>query len=234
MLILIIKNMKNKTKIFLGILLLLTGALILLNNVGFLAPYGITLSTFWTFFWPALFLGIGITLIFDKNFTPGVIFSLVGLAMLASRLLNWNFWSTFWPLILIGIGLSIILRKDKEVSLNSAAKVSNDDTLDDNVLFWGVEKKLTSKNFKGGEINTIFGGYQLDLRDTKIAKDGAELNVNCAFGGVEIFVPKNCRVVTNGTGILGGWTPNIEPSSVDEPLLTIKGVAAFGGVEIKN
>ncbi len=226
--------MKNKTKIFLGILLLLTGGLILLNNIGLFDPYGITLSTFWNFFWPSFFLGIGITLIFDKNFTPGGIFSLIGIAMLANRLLNWNFWATFWPLILIGIGFSILLRREKDVSLNSAAKTTEDDHIDDNVVFWGVEKKVTSKKFKGGEINTIFGGYQLDLRDSQISKEGAELNVNCAFGGVEIFVPKNCRVVTNGTGILGGWTPNLDPNEVENPVLTIKGIAAFGGVEIKN
>jgi predicted membrane protein len=226
--------MRNKTKTFLGVLLLLVGGLVLLNNVGVLAPWGISLSTFWDFFWPALFLGIGITLIFDKNFTPGVIFSIVGLAILASRLLDWGFWSTFWPLILIGIGLSVLLRREKALSLNDAAKVSKDEKLEDTVLFWGVEKKVTSKEFKGGEINTVFGGYQLDLREAEISKDGAELNVNCAFGGVEIFVPKNCRVVTNGTGLFGGWAPNIEPSEVDKPVLTIRGVAAFGGVEIKD
>jgi predicted membrane protein len=226
--------MRNKTKIFIGVLLLLVGGLVLLNNVGFLSSYGITLSTFWTFFWPALFLGIGITLIFDKNFTAGVIFSIIGLAILTNRLLNWNFWSTFWPLILIGIGLSVLLRKDREISVNNASKISQDDKVDDTVIFWGVEKKVTSKDFKGGEINTVFGGYQLDLRESKIANEGAELNINCAFGGVEILVPKDCRVVTNGTGILGGWTPNISPSEVEKPVLTIRGVAAFGGVEIKD
>jgi predicted membrane protein len=226
--------MKNKTKIFLGILLLLVGGLILLNNIGILLPFGITLSNFWDFFWPALFLGIGIILLFDQNFTTGVVFSIIGLTILTTKLFNWDFWATLWPLILIGIGLSIILREDRQVSLNNAAKISDDDRLDDNVLFWGVEKRMTSKNFKGGEINTVFGGYKLDLRDAEIAKEGATLNVNCAFGGVEIFVPDNCRIVTNGTGILGGWTPDIKPTDIDKPVLTIKGVAAFGGVEIKN
>ena len=226
--------MRNKTKILVGVLLLLLGVLVMLNNVGILLPYGITISTFWNFFWPALFLGIGVTLIFDKNFTPGVVFSLIGMAMLVNRFFNWNFWSTFWPLILIAIGISIIFKREKEISLNSSKKVSDEDRVEDNVVFWGVEKKVTSKQFKGGEINTVFGGYQLDLREAKIDKGGAELNVNCAFGGVEVFVPKGCRVITNGTGILGGWSPNLPSNDVKEPILTIKGVAAFGGVEIKR
>jgi len=93
---------------------------------------------------------------------------------------------------------------------------------------------MTSKNFKGGEVNTVFGGYQLDLRDVKVAKEGAEININCAFGGVEIFVPKDCRVVTNGTGILGGWTPDLKSNEVETPVLTISGVVAFGAVDIKE
>jgi predicted membrane protein len=224
--------MRNKTKIFIGILLLVVGSLVLVANLG-IFPFTISMAIFWRFFWPALFLGIGITLLFDKNFTAGLIFTVIGLAILATRLLNWGFWSTFWPLILIGVGISILLRRDRHMSLNDAAKESDEAKVDDTVLFWGVDKKIVSKEFKGGEINTVFGGYKLDLREAKIAKDGAELNVNCAFGGVEIFVPDNCRVVTTGTGILGGWTPDIPANKVEEPVLTIKGVAAFGGVEIK-
>lgn len=227
--------MRNKTKIFIGVLLLTLGVLVLLDNTGILFPYAISIGTFWNLFWPALFLGVGITLIFDKNFTAGSIFTIIGIALLASRLLSWSFWSTFWPLILIGLGFSILFRNEnKKLSVNDAAKVSSEDKLDDTVIFWGVEKKVTSKNFEGGEINTVFGGYQLDLRETKLNKDGATLNVNCAFGGVEILVSDTYRVVTNGTGILGGWVPNIPTSEVDKPVLTIQGVAAFGGVEIKG
>lgn len=226
--------MRNKTKIFLGTLLLLFGSLVLINNAGIFAPYNISFNLFWNFFWPILFLGVGITLIFDKNFTVGLIFSIIGLAMLASSILSWDFWSMFWPLILIFLGVSMLVKKDKKISVNDAAKVSAEDKVDDTVIFWGVEKKVTSKNFKGGEVNTVFGGYQLDLREAKVTKKGAMLNVNCAFGGVEILVPKDCRVKTNGTGIIGGWVPNIPPTEVDEPVLTIQGVVAFGGVEIKG
>lgn len=226
--------MKNRTKLFIGISLLVLGVLIFLNNTGLLLGYQLNFATLWNYFWPVLFLGIGITLLFDKNFTPAIIFLILGIALLATRILSFNFWSTFWPLIIIFAGISILLRRDKPISVNNAAKTSDEDRLDDTVLFWGVEKKMTSKNFKGGEVNTVFGGYQLDLRDVKVAKEGAEININCAFGGVEIFVPKDCRVVTNGTGILGGWTPDLKSNEVETPVLTISGVVAFGAVDIKE
>jgi predicted membrane protein len=226
--------MRNKTKIFIGVSLLILGILIFLNNTGLLLDYKLSFAILWDYFWPILFMGIGITLLFDKNFTPGTIFLILSIALLATRILSFNFWSTFWPLIIIFAGVSILLRRDKPVSVNNAAKISDEDRLDDTVLFWGVEKKMTSKNFKGGDVNTVFGGYQLDLRDVKVSEKGAELKINCAFGGVEIFVPKKCRVVTNGTGILGGWTPDLRSNDVEKPVFTISGVVAFGAVDIKE
>ncbi|MHC1716841.1 MAG: LiaF domain-containing protein [Candidatus Dojkabacteria bacterium] len=93
---------------------------------------------------------------------------------------------------------------------------------------------MVSNEFKGGEINAIFGGYELDLREATISKDGAKLSVNAVFGGAEVFVPKNCRVVTNGSGVFGGWDPNVKPNDVKNPVLEITGSAVFGGVEIKD
>ncbi len=60
-----------------------------------------------------------------------------------------------------------------------------------------------------------------------------KLEVDCIFGGVEIIVPSKCKVITNGTGVFGGWSPNIS-NKEDGPTLTISGSAVFGGVEIKD
>jgi hypothetical protein len=43
------------------------------------------------------------------------------------------------------------------------------------------------------------------------------------------------RVLSEGSGVMGGWTNNYESTAAkDEPALVIKGTATFGGVEIKN
>ncbi len=226
--------MQNRTKVLFGVILVSIGSLVLVNNLGILDLWGTTLSTMLSYFWPIVFLGLGITFIFDKNFPVGVILSLIGVALLLSRLLSWGFWSTFWPFILIGLGVSILFKKEEKVSINNTKKTSTEDTLNDTVIFWGADKKVESKNFKGGEINTVMGGYKLDLRDVKLSKGGAKLNINCAFGGVEIFVSDNYRVKTNGIGVLGGWSPEMSNNDKKEPILEINGVAAFGAVEIKD
>ena len=223
--------MKNKTRVFFGILLLLLGVSILLNNLNLNTAFDLSIVT--RFFWPSIFLGLGLIMLFDKNLVPGVFFSLIGTTMILNRLFEWNFWSVFWPLILVGLGLYTLLKKDDNIRLNSAQTESDENKINDNVIFWGSEKVINSKDFKGGDINTLFGGYKLDLRDAKISKDGAKINVNCMFGGVEILVPDNCKVISSGSGILGGWDSNFRLRDTKEPVLEISGVASLGGVEIK-
>ncbi|MDY0091004.1 MAG: LiaF-related protein, partial [Flavobacteriaceae bacterium] len=171
-------------------------------------------------------------LLIDGNSNGGLILLVVGAVLLSTNLFHWNFFAILWPVLIITIGISILIKNDKG-STNMQKQSSTKDTLNETVVFWGVDKKVKSKEFKGGEINVAFGGCTIDLREAKIAKGGAKLHVNCAFGGVEIFVPKDCRVVTNGTGIFGGWDPKIEESDITEPVLEITGGVAFGGVEIK-
>jgi predicted membrane protein len=131
------------------------------------------------------------------------------------------------------MGLSVIFRKE-DSHFNSGKKFDSNEKISDTVLFWGLDKKLDSKSFKGGEVNAVFGGVKIDLRDVKIAKAGAKIIANAAFGGVEIIVPKECKIVADGMGILGGWENKVTSRDAKEPVLEITGTAVFGGVEIKE
>jgi hypothetical protein len=54
------------------------------------------------------------------------------------------------------------------------------------------------------------------------------------MGGVEIIVPDDIDVETEGTGIMGGFEHFAHTSDdPDAPLLRITGFAIMGGVEIK-
>lgn len=225
--------MRNSTKFFWGVVLVLVGLLLLVDTTGIFANWNINVWSLIGTYWPLILIFFGIRLLFTDNITGSAILLLLGGVFLATNLFNWNFFSILWPLVIIVVGLSILFRRESP-SLNSGATYSEADMINETVVFWGVDKKVTSKNFKGGEINVAFGGVKLDLRDAKISKDGAKLHINAAFGGAEVFVPKDCRVITNGTGILGGWSPDIKPNKITEPVLEITGVAAFGGVDIKE
>lgn len=225
--------MKNSSRFVAGVLLILIGLIFLVDQTGFFSRFGISIwKMLWTF-WPLILIFLGVNALIKGNNSGGMLLLILGIVFLSSNLFGWNFFAVLWPVIIITVGISILFKKEK-ASINSVeAESSKDESISETVLFWGVDKKIVSKNFKGGELNVAFGGCSLDLREAKISKEGAKLHVNCAFGGVEIFVPKDCRVKTNGTGFLGAWEPKLEENSATEPVLEISGGVAFGGVEIK-
>jgi predicted membrane protein len=224
--------MKNSSKFVLGVILIVLGILFLVDQVGLFNTFNISFwNIFWTF-WPLILIFLGVKVLVDGNSNRGIILLVLGVVFLSTNLFKWDFFSILWPVIIITIGLSILFKRESG-TVNASKSTSSEDTISESVVFWGVERKVKSKNFKGGDINVAFGGMELDLREAKIAKEGAKLNISCAFGGVELFVPKDCRVKTNGTGILGGWDSKVEEREVSTPVLEISGGVAFGGVEIK-
>ena len=226
--------MKDTIKIIIGVALVTIGSLLLIERLGILLPFNIDVWRIIGMFWPLILIYLGLKLFFDNNTTGGVILFTIGAVILLTNVFNWNFFAVLWPLLIIGIGISILTRKEEEWRFNRVSSEHSDEYIKDSIAFWGSDKKITSKKFKGGEINVVFGGMTLDLREAKVDKGGAKLNVNVAFGGVDIFVPKDCRVITSGTGVLGGWDPHLKSSDIKEPVLEITGTAVFGGVDIKD
>lgn len=229
-------------RIIFGVIILVLGVALLIDQTGVFSVWGINLwSLIWNF-WPILFVALGIKLLAQRNTTGGLILTTLGALLLTSNLTEISFWSVIWPIMLIAIGVSLLF-KDQAVEVvkdpdtgkttKKAKKGSQEDYVNQSAVFGGFEKRVLSDKFTGGEITSVFGGAKLDLSDVKIAKDGARVEVNAIFGGVEIVTPINCRVITNGTGILGAWVPMLEGNDVEEPVLEITGVAVFGGVEIK-
>ncbi len=112
---------------------------------------------------------------------------------------------------------------------------TKDDLLDANSVFGGIKKVVYSKNFKGGFISCVFGGFEIDLMNADI--DGeATIDVNLVFGGGKILVPSHWNVRIEIEPLFGG----VEYKNPDNPifspdkLLIIKGLCLFGGLEIKS
>ena len=64
------------------------------------------------------------------------------------------------------------------------------------------------------------------------------LEASAIFGGGEIRVPENWQVSVQGVGIFGAYedkTRHFQPdSSQPTKTLVVRGVAVFGGIEVKN
>lgn len=182
--------------------------------------------------WPLIFVGIGINFFIKKNSKLGWLFSVIGIFLILNNYFTFNIWARFWPLFLIGIGIYMLIKKDGEINMHNSDK-SDEEMIDDIVAFSGLEKKITAKNFKGGRNVTVFGGTDLDLRDIKIAKSGAVLELNAIFGGIDVSAPEGYKVKVESTEVLGGVENNIKEQGRKEPVLTLKCTAVFGGIDIK-
>jgi hypothetical protein len=115
-------------------------------------------------------------------------------------------------------------------------------------IFWGSKRRIVAKNFVGGDIVAIFGGFEIDLREADILGNVAEIEVISIFGGGEIRVPPNWEIVMDTVGIFGGCDDRTrhpdypiagaspaDGSTAPHPKrLIVKGVAIFGGLGIKN
>jgi predicted membrane protein len=112
--------------------------------------------------------------------------------------------------------------------------------IDEVAIFSGSEKKLNTLNFRGGRLTAIFGAIQLDLIKSRLAKGENILNIFCMFGGSEIKVPAEWNVVMKAVPVFGAVSDERptnygnENDESDRPVLIIKGLAIFGGVEIKS
>lgn len=120
----------------------------------------------------------------------------------------------------------------------SGAHVSSEDFFDHTVIFGSQQKVIISKDFKGGDLTTFFGGASINFMQADI-KDKAVLDVTQVFGGLEIIVPSHWKVQSDLVTIFGGvehkkMGPPEPVGSGPSKVLVLDGTVIFGGIEIKS
>jgi len=93
-----------------------------------------------------------------------------------------------------------------------------------NTIFSSTHKQLTSQQFRGGEINAIFGDIKLDLRSVKLAPEGGTLNADAIFGSITIFVSPGMALEMHSSEFLGSLENRAVFAQID-PKLKIKAAA---------
>jgi len=153
---------------------------------------------------------------------------------------------TPWPLIitavLFSIGLEIIFgRKSSIVKLG----VHIDDDFDEEVVdeedseevnyqvkYGSGVKYVNTKNFKKGRFSCKFGALKVYFDNAKVSKNGAEIILDIAFAGAEIYIPKDWNVVIGTHAMLGAVEERRRKEEREGPKVIIKGNVSLGGVEI--
>ena len=217
--------MSNKALI--GLLLILIGAVIILNSV-----YGI-FDTFGQW-WPLIVIFIGLIQIIKRSSSiiTGLVITLFGLAFLLGNL-NIIKKDLIFPVLLIIAGCWFIFGR----GIGRKTQVSID-KINHFALFSNVDTINTSQDFKGGSVAAVFGGADINLRNAQLSENGASLELIAVFGGIDVFVPQGWNVKVSGIPLFGGWenkTSQIKNADGnDVPMLQVSCTAIFGGVTIKN
>jgi predicted membrane protein len=123
---------------------------------------------------------------------------------------------------------------------NAEQKAENlgPDFINESNVFNGNDKKIISKNFRGGKITNVFGGGTYDFLDCELAEGKNVLEMENIFGGVKLLIPSDWVIHLDISAVFGGFAdkrrrmpPPTDPSKKE---LYITGVAIFGGGEIKS
>jgi predicted membrane protein len=234
-------NGQQMKKYLLGVIIIVAGFLLLLSNIGIL-PYGLKHIIF---SWPMLLIGIGVVSLFSsESRTPGTILILIGGIFILPNIFDFSFnvWHMFWPMILIGVGVMILTKRFPRRGWAHHRRFINNPNLEEGYIheeniFSGGKQRVMHQVFKGGHINCVFGGSEVDLTQATLADGINELEVNTIFGGVTLIVPSDWRVQLKMTSIMGGFSDKrayIKENPDTSRILIIKGSTIFGGGEIKS
>ena len=212
--------------------------------------------------WPMLLFVLGCCELCKIHYTAGIILTSIGTFFLVPRfseifpgaLFNGQFLSTWWPIFIVIGGLLIffsILIKPKQFirirthhhqskgcwdeSQFTTQEENKDGKINYKCVFSGTEQVILDPFFKGGTIEAVFGGMELDLRRTSLPEGETFLYIRAVFGGVEIKAPDDWHIETRSESFCGGVSDDrSKHQQIDfSRKLIVAANAIFGGVAIE-
>jgi hypothetical protein len=243
-------------QLILGSLMIVFGVLLTLDRME-LVDAARTLR-----FWPVVLIAVGSWIVIERG-PSGRSFSGYALIVIGALLLlnslgfaRVRFWELFWPALIILVGARLVMQTSAHRGPRqwfpsaggtldgTAGSPAKNGTVSMFSIMGSHQRAVTDKPFRGGEVTTLVGGTQLDLRQAEIAPgDEAVINVFVFMGGHEVWVPQGWTIVNDVMPVLGGVEDKRLPPVVNAalatangpaPRLVLRGVVALGGLAIKN
>lgn len=221
-------------RLIFGLVVIWVGLLFLLDEFGLLDASAILR------WWPVAMLGFGLMRLAGigvrQHFATGIVLTMLGGWFLLRAAGFSPFGITeFWPIILIVLGAIMVtggLRASRPAAKGDAASAS---TLSAFAFWSGVDRKVVSNDFRGGDLAAFMGGHDIDLRAAKMADGTATIDLFVVMGGVDMRVPEDWAVNYDGVLIMGGVEDRTKPPVGEvRGRLILKGFVMMGGVEVKN
>ncbi len=198
--------------------------------------------------WAFIIVGIGFVNLFSgSGWLFNIALMLLGGGILArdngwlgSVLEPVSVWQMIVSLLLLVVGLSIIgsalgigkNRWKKHIHTNKS-HVNKHCGQEGSAVFGEQNFDYSGQEFRGIDLNGIFGSVVLDLREAIILED-CEIDANSVFGSVEIITGSNANYVVEGAGVFGSVDDHTNHVTNDAlPTVTIKAASVFGSVDVR-
>lgn len=228
----------NKGKIIGGVLLLLLGVGLMLEITKVI---DFNFNGWWTVF---IIVPCIVGLFNDKNKTMPLIGIGTGvlLLMAAQGVIPWNdVWKYIVCIVLIIWGIMLIFSRNSNMgcsspdqqSVEELKQISQDgrSIRQISASFGKHSYDFAGQHFEGAKVQNSFGFVGIDLRGADIL-DGAIIDIDCSFGGMEIRVDDSVLVKHAIESSFAGVECR-EHLRTTTKTLYIKGHCSFGGIEIK-
>jgi hypothetical protein len=229
-----------------ALILVVAGIVILGHNTGVVSDYAYRIIISWQM----LLIILGISSLLKRNLLLGILFFSIGLYFILPRILPMNdTWQiSYWPVFLIIAGLIVFFHNRRRPwnrgwippQRHCGAEKRTEEIIDGfvtvNVSFGSSRHIVLDPVFRGAKLDVSCGSIALDLRRTTLEKPETFIDLDCSFGGFEIFVPPNwCLFSELDTTFGSSEDKRYTSHEIDtEHKLIIRGDVSFGALEIKN
>jgi hypothetical protein len=189
--------------------------------------------------WPALLVLYGVLRVTGldgvRRPVSGILFVFAGGWMLARSLglVSVSFFR-LWPVFMIVIGGSLVLRSLRGPA--TSGDKSDAHAYPRPFAFMGANvRTIESQSLVGLEATAVMGGIEADLRGARARGNEVAVEVFTWWGGIELIVPEDWRVVSEVMPIMGGVEDKTRlAEGGGATTLVVRGMVVMGGLEIKN
>lgn len=215
-----------------GFVLIAIGLIIGLNSLE-ITNINVFFDGWWTFIIIIpCFVGL-----FDKeNITGNLIGLVIGVALLLTtrEVIRFDMIAKLIiPFILVSIGISMVFSEKIKSGITEKVKSVKKGELENIVAtFAGQKVCKDSEEFKGANLDAVFGGITLDLRNANFEKESV-INASSIFAGIDIILPTDVNVKVKCTPIFGGVSNKINNNNNNEKTIYVEAFCLFGGIDIK-
>ena len=209
--------------------------------------------SFWNILWPSTMLVYGVRWLLSKCSFASVVCTLLGGYFLLDNLNIWSFSignELIFPIVIVIFGLSLLidaLRKPKKpkftvsrngVKLNDAETTQNTfeteaDSFESNLSFGENVHCVELPILREGSASCSFGQLTVDLTGCQSVAADCELELECAFGTLELLVPKRFSVNPDRSAAFGSIDISGHPDELPQGVINLSASVSFGQIKIQ-